>query len=431
MPTPDRTYALAARWLIAVDRPPIEGGVLTVSGRKIVAVGENVSGNPAIDLGDAIVLPGLVNAHTHLEFSGLKAPLGHPGIALVDWIRLVIEYRRRASGDVRSAVLFGLSESMLSGVTSVGEIATGDTIDATFADPAWASRFVSSTPLDVTVFLELIGLGEQRVAEMVQIAGNHRALTWPENWRGALSPHAPYSASPKLVAAAARLCASPASPPVAMHLAESREEIDFLSTGAGPFRMLLEDLGAWQDDVVPTGSRPLDYLRLLGEANRAVVIHGNYLSDEEIDFLSRHCRQFSVVYCPRTHDFFRHDPYPLEKLLSAGVNVALGTDSRASNPDLDVLAELRFVAAAYPQIPAETILRLATINGAVALGRESNVGTLTPGKDANLTILSAPQGRRDDPYRAILDSTAQVRSTIVQGVATDLLLVGLRRLERL
>lgn len=418
MPTPDRTYALRARWLIPVDRPPIEGGVLTISGSKIIAVGENSTGQAPYDVGDAFILPGLVNAHTHLEFSDLKGPLGHPGIALPDWIRLVIEYRRRASRDAQSAVRSGLSECAQMGVTTVGEIATPDTIAATFADPVWSSRVMPSAPLDVTVFLELIGLGNQRVAEMVQLAGNQRGQTWPDNGRGGLSPHAPYSASPKIVAAAAELCASPGSPPVAMHLAESREEIEFLSTGGGPFRTLLDDLGVWQDDAIPSGSRPLDYLRLLAPADRAVVVHGNYLADDEIEFLSRHRRRFSVVYCPRTHRFFRHDPHPLAKLLAAGVNVALGTDSRASSPDLDLLAELRFVAGTYPQIAPETLIRFATVNGAIALGRDADVGALTPGKDANLTIISAPQGRLDDPYRAILDGEAQVRTTIVQGVVS-------------
>ena len=136
--------------------------------------------------------------------------------------------------------------------------------------------------------------------------------------------------------------------PLAMHLAESREEIEFLRDGRGPFRELLESRGGWDPTARPRGARPLDELRVLSRAHRALVVHGNYLDDEEIDFLGRQRRQMAVVYCPRTHAWFGHARYPLEKLLAAGAIVALGTDSRASSPDLSLLAEMRHVAREFP-----------------------------------------------------------------------------------
>jgi cytosine/adenosine deaminase-related metal-dependent hydrolase len=356
----------------------------------------------------------LVNAHTHLEFSDLSVPLGDSGMSLPEWIRLVIDHRHRRKRDPSfHATTMGLLESVGYGVTTIGEIAIPGTPDA----PAWSPIIIQGVDVDVTVFLELIGLGQDKVRGALSLARDHLSRQGT-NWRPALSPHAPYSTDIRLIAEAVALCARPGSPPLAIHLAESREELELLKTGAGELRRLLDDLGAWPEGGIAFGSRPLDYLQILAGADRAAVVHGNYLSDDEIDFLGRHRSRFAVVYCPRTHHFFRHDPYPLEKLLAVSVNVALGTDSRASNPDLDLLAELRFVADTFPRIAPETIIQFATQNGAFALGREANIGTLTPGKDANLTIISGENIRFDDPYRAILDTNAKVQETVIQGTTS-------------
>jgi cytosine/adenosine deaminase-related metal-dependent hydrolase len=172
--------------------------------------------------------------------------------------------------------------------------------------------------------------------------------------------------------------------PVAMHIAESIEELELLGNGVGPFQQLLEERSMWDAEAIPRRSRPLDYLRTLAETPRALVIHGNYLDEEERVFLASHAEKMSLVFCPRTHDYFGHPRYPLPELLSAGVHVALGTDSRASNPDLDLLAEMRYVANECPNIDPQTILRLGTLAGAAALGCASDVGSITPGKIANM-----------------------------------------------
>ena len=136
-----------------------------------------------------------------------------------------------------------------------------------------------------------------------------------------------------------------------MHLAESPEELELLRHGGGPLRAFLEELGAWDATAIPPGTRPLDYLRLLASAHRALVVHGNYLDDEEIAFLGANAGRMSVVYCPRTHDWFAHRDYPLEKMLAAGATVALGTDGRGSSPDLSLLGEMRFAARRHPGVP--------------------------------------------------------------------------------
>jgi cytosine/adenosine deaminase-related metal-dependent hydrolase len=191
-----------------------------------------------------------------------------------------------------------------------------------------------------------------------------------------------------------------------MHLAESREEIEWLRSDGGPLRELLQDLGAWRPGRFG-GGRPLDYLHALAQADRALVIHGNYLDDEEIAFLAAHRRRMAVVYCPRTHAWFDHDPYPLARMLAAGVTVALGTDSRASSPDLSLLAEMQDVARRHPEIEPRAVLEIATLGGARALGREHSIGSLAPGKRAGLAVVALPEGRAADPHELLVDPAAR------------------------
>jgi cytosine/adenosine deaminase-related metal-dependent hydrolase len=255
------------------------------------------------------------------------------------------------------------------------------------------------------LFLESIGLRESRIEPALEASRLHLALAATKDLKLGLSPHAPYTAHPELIRRLAGLSAATAFP-LAMHLAESREELELLKTGCGPLRDLLVEFDSWDDEAIRPQSTPLDYLRMLSASWRALVIHGNYLSDDEIAFVGRRAAKLSVVYCPRTHAYFGHAPYPLAKLLQAGANVALGTDSRASNPDLDLLAEMRELAARHI-VPPEWIVQMATINGARALGREREIGSLAPGKRADLTIVHLPDSKGDEPYELLFDPRAR------------------------
>lgn len=369
--------SLHARIVYPVDRPPLAGGVVTIDGERIVAV-EAVSqaSGPIRDLGDVTLVPGFVNAHTHLEFSHLRAPLGQPGMRLVDWLPLAIGERHHRSHAVEKSITLGTQESLLTGTGVIGDITTAD------ANP---------TDLEIAIveFLEVIGFSRARAASAFA-AVKERLAVIPEKscvpFLCGLSPHAPYTVSPELVDKLVQL-AREHRLPVAMHLAESAEEIELLSAGTGPFRELLEERSMWDPSAIPSGSRPLDYLRLLADAPRALVIHGNYLVGDEHAFLAAHADRMTLVYCPRTHAYFAHPPYPLAELLAAGVRVALGTDSRASNPDLNMLGEIRHVAGAHSSVRAEEILKLATLSAAQALGCEHECGSITPGKLANLVAL--------------------------------------------
>ena len=398
-------YSLKARYVFPVAADPIPDGVVTIRGDRILAVGKQPLGDRPEDLGNVAVVPGLVNAHTHLEFSDLAGPLGEPGIDFVEWIRLIIENFRHRDGSSPEALRRGLEESVRVGTTTLGEI----------AQPGRCLEPFDAVPTDTTVFLELIAPTADRVAPLLELAPRHAGSRSPSGrWRPGLSPHAPYSVLPDLLRRAVALSAE-SHVPIAFHLAESRAEIDLIRRGTGPFRDGFEELGTCHPDSFVPGGRPLDYLRVLSEAHRALVIHGNYLDDEEIAFLADHARQMAVVYCPRTHAYFRHDPYPLEKMLAAGAVVALGTDSRASSPDLSVLAEMRAVVQKHPSVTHDAVLQLGTIHGAQALGQASEVGSLEPGKFANLAVVALPEQDTADPFELIFNSDRPVVATWYRG----------------
>jgi len=401
---------LRARYVFPVSGQPIADGLLSIAGGRIVAVGRQPGGapggSPVEDLGNVAVLPGLVNAHTHLEFSDLSEPLGTPGMGFVDWIRRIIGLFRQQRSTSRGPIARGLQECIRSGTTTLGEI----------AQPGWPADLFQAAALEATVFLELIAPTPERVGPLLELAPKHLRAADPSGpWRPGLSPHAPYSVLPQLLTVAVSLSAT-GRVPVAFHLAESREELQLLRSGSGPFRDYSDELGTCYPDLFGRGTRPLDYLHTLAAAARALIIHGNYLDDEEIAFLAGQAERMSVVYCPRTHAYFGHDAYPLQQMLAAGVTVALGTDSRASAPDLSLLAEIRFVADRYPTLARDVVLRLGTINGARALGRDQEIGSLEPGKYANLAVVALPDRDAADPHELLFESDQPVIQTWYRGV---------------
>jgi cytosine/adenosine deaminase-related metal-dependent hydrolase len=368
-----------ARTIFPVDRPPIDNGALTIDGERIVAVGPASDATGTIhDLGEVALLPAFVNAHTHLEFSHLDKPLGQPGMRLIDWLPLAIAERQNRGHDAARSIALGIQESLLAGTAAVGEIATAEAV-----------AYPGDHSLALTTFLEVIGFSRARAESAFAAAEDRLDAFLAAGHAVGLSPHAPYTVSPALLDKLMQL-ARQHDLPVAMHLAESEEELDLLASGTGPFRDLLEARSMWDPAAIPLDSTPLDYLQRLALAPRALVIHGNYLDSDEHEFLATHTDHMTLVYCPRTHAYFNHPPYPLAAAVKAGVNVALGTDSRASNPDLSLLAEMRHVALTHPEVAPEQILSMGTLAGAGALGREHECGSLTVGKLANFVAIPMP-----------------------------------------
>ena len=394
-----------ARWLTPDCEQLFSPGCLHVRDGQVVRVWEGTD-TDAIDLGDVAIIPGLINAHTHLEFSDLPQPLA-PGAKFPDWIRSIIASRRGGTTDVREAVRQGWEECRAAGTAAVGEIATDD---------AGYAELVALEASGV-VFREVLGLQDEQIesgleaarlfvgwasmassGHMTSVPATPVGTAHPTLTHG-LSPHAPYSLHPDLYRGLISLAVE-TDVPVAMHLAETREELDLLAHHRGGLVDLLTDLGLWRAELFNDFRRPLDFLRELSRCRSALIIHGNYLDDEELDFLATQ-PQMSVVYCPRTHAGFGHAPHPWRKMQARGIRVVLGTDSRASNPDLSVWKELQWLHARHPDVPAQELLRMATIDAARALGLSEESRGITAGSRAMFTTLTPSQPLSRDDWNGL------------------------------
>ncbi len=367
--TSHRSRVFAARWIIPVSAPPINGGWIRVVDDRIVEVQSGGPPPEAERLGDVAIVPRLVNAHTHLEFSGLNQAVGEPGISLAEWIGLVIATRASTGAVARDqAIDRGLLELWRSGTVLAGEITT---------PPCHYSQGPSQPKL--VSFAEVVGLSDQRSGERLNAAAVHLNGACPD---AGISPHAPYSVSLKTIDRAIHL-ARKAGSGIAMHVAESPEERELLTTGSGPLAAALRHLGVWREALFPWGADPfVDLIDRLAKAPFFLIVHGNNLNPREIEHLSGY-QHASVVFCPRTHHFFDFPKHPVAQMLATGIRVALGTDSRASNPDLDLWREVQFLMNHRTDLDPEHVIRMATKNGAEALGR-SAWGTLEPGRMAAL-----------------------------------------------
>ena len=391
---------------------PLDGGWVRIERGRITAVGRRPPPGGAVDLGDAVILPGLVNAHTHLEFSNCETPLDPSG-GLPAWIERVVQLRRARplvppgnAPEPADAIRQGLAESAAAGVTTIGEIAT--------LAPAAAYAAAAARGQRLRLFREGLGLS----AAAIRQTTSRLAAEWGTGrgpaLLGGLSPHAPYSVAAPLgrwmIDAARRQRL-----PVAMHIAESPDETPFLASGIGRFRHLLESLGAWPADLPPQLLPAADWITVLARAPRGIVVHGTFLPDDALAMarLARHRDRLAVAICPRTTLALSGRLPPLAAFRDAGVRVTVGTDSRASNPDLSVLNECRTLVDGGLASPAEA-LRMATRHGAWALMLEHRCGLLAPGRHADLTILR-PTSPHSDPFSAVLDPTMQVIATLRSG----------------
>lgn len=380
---------LSARWIFPIDGPPIEHGTITVAGGTIVAVEQPGSRKADVDLGNVAILPGFVNAHTHLDLTGARGQCP-PREDFTAWLRSVIAFRlSRTPEQVQTDIAEGLAECLRFGTTLIGDIAVG----------AASWELIGRSRCRACVFYELLGLSEERAQQSWRGLQDWwmRHPSMEECFTG-LSPHAPYSVHRSIYE---RLDAA-TSLPFATHLAETEAELDLLRNRAGPFVDFLKELNVWD----PSGlvADPLDVIRMLP---RGIFVHGNYL-DPETPFTP----QQSLVVCPRTHHSFGHPRHPFPALR---VRVALGTDSLASNPDLDILAEARFLRRHYPEVEPAMLLRMLTLNGAEALGFGAITGSLTVGKSADLVVLPLPETTPADPHDLILDSTLSVQAVLFRG----------------
>jgi cytosine/adenosine deaminase-related metal-dependent hydrolase len=372
-----------ASWVLPIAGPPIRNGWIVVEQDRIVSLG---GGSPPMateqrDLGRVVIMPGLVNAHTHLELSYLRG-LVPPAPAFVSWIRGVMAARRQrpdpAGAEILDALNEGIAEAVRCGTAVVGDIS--NTL-VTFA-PLTASQLAG------VVFYELIRFNVEDPRAFVEQAVERLAtLVATDTVRTSLAAHAPYSVAPLVLRAIREAVAHDPASPCSVHLSESAEEVEFMDSGLGPWRALLEELGSWDPLWQAPGGSPAEYLDDLDFLDqRVIAVHGVQMT--AVDLARLAARGTTLVSCPRSNVYTGAGTPPIEAFYASGVRVAVGTDSLASTADLNLFSELAAMRAIAPAVPAASLLDSATRVGAQALGFDADFGTLEPGKRARLLTVS-------------------------------------------
>lgn len=400
---------IEAAWVVPMDRAPIaDGGVLVEAGR-ILTLGkaENLrkqySDAQRMDFRHCTLVPGLINAHTHLELSDLKcaAPQGQ----FIDWLAQLVP---KPSGvfdeqgkSIATATRAGIEQCLRFGVTTVGDISRFCSI---------SRPVLRESALRAVSFGEVLAMGQRRKLLEERLASAADRSVESPLLRIGISPHAPYS----IESHGYRRCLAVAQSlglPLTTHLAETPDEATFLLDHAGPFRELWQRIGGWDSEVNRFAGGPIRYAVELGLLDYPTLLaHVNYCNDDELAILER--GKASVVYCPRTHAYFGHPPHRWRDMMEAGINVTVGTDSCASSPDLNLVDDLRLLHELAPQVAPKVLWEMATIRAARSLGLQDQIGSIAPGKNADLVAFPATGDR---PLQEILETPVLPIATWIAG----------------
>ncbi len=376
---------IRAGTVVTMDGLPIENGAVAVSGSRITNVGKfseisaTNSGEQIVDLGEQALLPGLINAHCHLDYTCLRGKIPPPK-SFTEWIQAINAEKANLSPEnYIGSINDGFAEATRFGTTTIANLT---------AFPELVSRI--QAPIRAWWFAELIDVRDpSRANEIVDAAVE--TLKSAEHW--GLAPHAPFTASANLY----RRCEEVARLENALlttHLAESREEMSMFRDASGPLYDFLKEIGRNMADcgrktplsqlteILRDVSTPLDM------TESWMLVHLNELAKNDFDLFARSRNQFSIAHCPRSHAYFGHSPFEFETLRELRFNVCLGTDSLASNDDLSLFAEMRAFQKEFPKIPPDEIFRMVTSNPALALGKPHVLGRI--GKNCWADLIAVP-----------------------------------------
>jgi cytosine/adenosine deaminase-related metal-dependent hydrolase len=371
-----------ASWVLPIASRPIRDGVVHVEDGIIRGVDQSVD-RDAVDLGSVAILPALVNAHTHLELSWMRG-LVEPGHSMPLWAERLMRLRATDEQPQKNTEEHrrGQIEAAIAAARAAGTGLVGD-VTNTFA----ACQPLAQSGIGGAVFRELLGF-RSAAAESLMAAAEAEMAQMPPDPRlnTTIVPHAPYSVSPALFAL---MAARAGGGTMSIHLGESREEVEFLHTGRGEWRRILEMLGVWDDGWEVPGCGPVEYIARFGLVGpNLLAVHGVQFTDDELAVLAR--AGATVVACPRSNRWTGAGEPPVERFYASGVRVAVGTDSLASVEDLNVFAELAEMRRLAPSVSADRLLESATRTGAEALGFGQEFGTLESGKHAAIIAVRIP-----------------------------------------
>ncbi len=378
------TTTYRAKKVVTMDGPPIDDGAVVVAGERITEVGpfrDIVRRENRVDLGEVALLPGLINAHCHLDFTCLRGKI-EPRRSFADWIREINRFRGEMNeDDFLDSIAAGFEEAQRWGTTTIANIESSTALLDRMQLP----------PLRTWWFAELIDVRATVPAEEM-VAQSLAHFREKENWRGGfgLSPHAPYTASSDLIRRAAE-AAERRELPLTIHLAESEEEMEMFHEGRGPLFDLLQSLGRPMNDC-GAGKTPLGVVLERGVLDEKwIVVHLNELTENDFARLA-HGPRFHIAHCPRSGRYFCHREFALSRLRELGFNVCLGTDSLASNSSLSLFAEMQSLREANPSLAPEQVLAMATVNAARALGQQERLGRIRAGFQADLIAVPIGNG---------------------------------------
>lgn len=377
------------------------GGLLVQNGR-VVSLEDPQHGSER----GLIAIPGLRNAHAHLDLSlihGVRRPTNGFGEWVLDLLRTRGPLDPKA---LQEGAQSGARECLAGGTTSVGDI---DSLGVSAAA-------VAASGLKGVSYREILGAGDGTsvLRELERWVGAFSDLAPGNRTRPGVSPHAPYSTSAGLYQGSVASLETRETG-IATHIAETPDEPLFLESGTGPLRDFLDVLKAPLPFEKPPQCGPIEYLRRNGCLGRnTLLVHANYLGHGELEMIQE--SSSTVVFCPRSHNFFSNGRHPVREMLDVGIAVALGTDSLASNASLSMVSEMAFLRASRPDLMCDEIFRMAT--GAAARILDGGTGTLVPGEPADVALVEvrgdAPT-RLEDALDVITGGAVRVVATLVQG----------------
>ncbi len=396
-----------ARTVLPIVADPIRNGAAVVTGNRIADVGgfddiRQRHTDDVLDLGERILLPGLINAHCHLDYTALRGKIGRPQ-SFADWIRAInTEKAKLGDQNYVDSIQAGFSEARRFGTTTIANLTAFPKLIAGIKEP-----------IRTTWFGELIDVrNPQQADQIVDDAVEH--LKSARHW--GLAPHAPFTASAGLYARCEKV-AREENILLTTHLAESRDEMQMFRDQNGPAYDFLKSIGRPMEDC-GAGTPVSRFLQTRKIDARWIIAHLNELDADDFALLQR-APKFHIAHCPRSHDFFEHAPFALERLRAMGFNICLGTDSLASNSDLNLFAEMRELVRKHPAVSPREALEIATIRGGMAIQQGGPLGVIQPGALADL-IAVPEDGSIASVYERTVGFTGSIPWMMLNGeVVTD------------
>jgi aminodeoxyfutalosine deaminase len=390
---------------------PIGDGAVVVEANKIARVGrfadmQRHHSGEVLDLGDQILLPGLINAHCHLDYTTLRGKIGPQG-TFADWIVAINAAKAALSdSDYVDSITDGLAEASKYGTTTLLNLEAFPELLPHLARPSlrvwWCAEMIDiRTPVNA-----------QKVFEALRDSFASQA-----DWLGGvgLAPHAPYTASQQLYSDAFEI-ARREGVPFTTHLAESSEEMQMFRDARGPAYDFLEGIGRPMEDCGQ--QTPLSLLmRNQTIDEQSIIAHLNELGYGDFELLAG-APKFHIVHCPRSHTFFGHAPFASERLRALGFNICLGTDSLASNSSLSLFAEMRDLLRKEATLSPREVLEMVTVHAAAAIGQGNTLGQIRPGFHADLIALPA-LGSLANAHESIVSFDGVVPWMMVNGEVTS------------